>query len=61
MNAAREPEVVDVADSLIKMGARIEGVGTPTLWIRDARRCVALSIPCFPTASRRGPMPWPPP
>ena len=27
-NAAREPEVVDVANCLIKMGARIEGVGS---------------------------------
>jgi len=33
-NAAREPEVVDVANCLIKMGARIEGVGSPTLWIQ---------------------------
>jgi UDP-N-acetylglucosamine 1-carboxyvinyltransferase len=27
-NAAREPEIVDVADCLIKMGARITGAGT---------------------------------
>jgi UDP-N-acetylglucosamine 1-carboxyvinyltransferase len=27
-NAAREPEIVDVADCLIKMGARISGAGT---------------------------------
>ena len=27
-NAAREPEIVDLADCLIKMGARIAGVGT---------------------------------
>jgi UDP-N-acetylglucosamine 1-carboxyvinyltransferase len=27
-NAAREPEIVDLADCLIKMGARIEGAGT---------------------------------
>ena len=32
-NAAMEPEVVDVADLLIKMGARIEGAGTPTITI----------------------------
>lgn len=30
-NAACEPEVVDLADLLTKMGARIEGVGTPTI------------------------------
>src|SRR5690606_24095176 len=29
-NAAREPEVVDLADFLIRMGARIEGAGTTT-------------------------------
>ena len=33
-NAAREPEVVDLGNCLIKMGARIEGLGTPTLWIQ---------------------------
>ncbi len=26
-NAAREPEIVDLAEVLIKMGARIEGAG----------------------------------
>jgi UDP-N-acetylglucosamine 1-carboxyvinyltransferase len=33
-NAAREPEVGDLANCLIKMGARIEGIGTPTLWVQ---------------------------
>lgn len=32
-NAAREPEVVDLASCLIKMGARIDGVGSDTLVI----------------------------
>ena len=32
-NAAREPEVVDLADCLNKMGARIHGAGTSTLTI----------------------------
>ncbi|MDO8526279.1 MAG: UDP-N-acetylglucosamine 1-carboxyvinyltransferase [Deltaproteobacteria bacterium] len=32
-NAAREPEVLDLADYLIKMGARIEGAGTDTITI----------------------------
>jgi len=32
-NAAREPEVADLADLLIKMGAQIEGAGTSTLRI----------------------------
>jgi UDP-N-acetylglucosamine 1-carboxyvinyltransferase len=30
-NAAREPEVTDVADCLVKMGARISGIGTSRL------------------------------
>jgi len=33
-NAAREPEVVDLANCLIKMGAKIEGAGTETLTIQ---------------------------
>jgi UDP-N-acetylglucosamine 1-carboxyvinyltransferase len=33
-NAAREPEVVDLAHCLIAMGARIEGAGTGTLRIQ---------------------------
>ena len=32
-NAAREPEIGDVAECLAKMGARIEGIGTSTLRI----------------------------
>ena len=32
-NAAREPEIVDLADILTKMGARIEGAGTDTIRI----------------------------
>lgn len=33
INAAREPEVVDLANCLIKMGAKIEGAGTDTIII----------------------------
>jgi len=33
-NAAREPEVVDLANCLIKMGANIEGAGTDTVRIQ---------------------------
>src|ERR671923_681522 len=32
-NAAREPELQDLADFLVAMGARIDGVGTPTIEI----------------------------
>ena len=40
-NAAREPEIVDLADLLNKMGARVNGAGTDTIQIEgvaDARR-----------------------
>lgn len=33
-NAAREPEVKDLADCLIKMGAKIEGAGTSTIHVQ---------------------------
>lgn len=32
-NAAREPEIVDLANMLVAMGAKIEGIGTSTLTI----------------------------
>jgi UDP-N-acetylglucosamine 1-carboxyvinyltransferase len=32
-NAAMEPEITDVAECLVKMGAKIEGIGTKTLHI----------------------------
>ncbi|MCP1726082.1 UDP-N-acetylglucosamine 1-carboxyvinyltransferase [Natronospira proteinivora] len=37
-NAAREPEVVDLANCLIRMGAKIEGAGTDTLRITGVER-----------------------
>ncbi|MCC6293011.1 MAG: UDP-N-acetylglucosamine 1-carboxyvinyltransferase [Bryobacterales bacterium] len=37
-NAAREPEVVDVAELLIRMGARIEGAGSSTIRVRGVGR-----------------------
>lgn len=33
-NAAREPDIVDIGNFLISMGATIEGLGTPTITIR---------------------------
>ena len=36
-NAAREPEVVDLADCLIAMGAKITGAGTPTIVIEGVK------------------------
>ncbi len=37
-NAAREPEVVDLADLLTKMGAEIEGAGTSVIRVRGVKR-----------------------
>ena len=37
-NAAREPEVVDLAHCLIRMGAKIEGAGTDTITIAGVDR-----------------------
>lgn len=36
-NAAREPEIVDICEMLIKMGADIEGVGTALLTINGVK------------------------
>ncbi len=37
-NAAREPEVVDLAAALVAMGARIEGAGTDRIAVHGVRR-----------------------
>ncbi|MFD2183704.1 UDP-N-acetylglucosamine 1-carboxyvinyltransferase [Rhodoplanes azumiensis] len=37
-NAACEPEIADVADCLVKMGARIKGAGTPRIEIEGVAR-----------------------
>lgn len=37
-NAAREPEISDLGECLIKMGAQIEGLGTPTIKITGVEK-----------------------
>lgn len=37
-NAAREPEVVDLTECLVKMGAKIEGIGTSELRIEGVQK-----------------------
>ena len=37
-NAAQEPEIVDLANFLNKMGARIKGAGTDTIKIEGVER-----------------------
>ncbi|GFE65537.1 UDP-N-acetylglucosamine 1-carboxyvinyltransferase [Litoreibacter roseus] len=44
-NAAREPEIVDLAECLIKMGAQIEGHGTSTITIQGVDRLHGATHP----------------
>jgi UDP-N-acetylglucosamine 1-carboxyvinyltransferase len=47
-NAAREPDIVDIGNFLISMGAKIEGLGTPTITIRGVEAlhpAVHVAIP----------------
>jgi len=37
-NAAREPEVIDLAECLVKMGAKIKGIGTDTIVVQGVDR-----------------------
>ena len=47
-NAAREPEVVDLARCLIMMGAQIEGLGTGTLTVQGAPRLAGIDYRIVP-------------
>jgi len=42
INAAMDPEVVDVADFLNKMGASIDGAGTATITIKGVKKLTAV-------------------
>jgi UDP-N-acetylglucosamine 1-carboxyvinyltransferase len=44
-NAAREPEIVDLAQCLRKMGAQIEGEGTPTITVQGVDRLGGATHP----------------
>jgi UDP-N-acetylglucosamine 1-carboxyvinyltransferase len=44
-NAAREPEIVDLAECLRKMGAQIEGEGTSTITIQGVHRLGGATHP----------------
>ena len=58
-NAACEPEIADVASCLNKMGAKIEGAGTPPSPSRAWTSWKGRRIPCCRTGSRPEPTPWP--
>jgi len=44
-NAAREPEIVDLADCLRKMGAQISGDGSPTITIQGVEKLHGTTHP----------------
>jgi UDP-N-acetylglucosamine 1-carboxyvinyltransferase len=47
-NCAREPEVADLADLLNKMGANIEGAGTPTIRVRGVSKLLGAKHRIIP-------------
>ncbi len=47
-NAAREPEIVDLAECLSKMGAQIEGAGTSTITVQGVDRLGGATHPVVP-------------
>ena len=57
-NAAREPEIADVADCLNKMGAKISGAGTSRIVVDGVTSSMVRATPCCRTGSRPAPMRW---
>ena len=53
-NAAREPEVGDLANCLIAMGAHIEGVGTDTLKVKGVPKLKGASYEVIPDRIETG-------
>jgi UDP-N-acetylglucosamine 1-carboxyvinyltransferase len=53
-NAAREPEVVDLADLLVKMGAMIEGAGTSTIRIQGVEKLAGAEHTIIPDRIEAG-------
>ncbi|MEP0073466.1 MAG: UDP-N-acetylglucosamine 1-carboxyvinyltransferase [Marinomonas sp.] len=53
-NAAREPEVVDLAECLISMGAKITGHGTDTIVIDGVETLHGTSYPVMPDRIETG-------
>jgi UDP-N-acetylglucosamine 1-carboxyvinyltransferase len=53
-NAAREPEVVDLANCLSSMGARISGAGTDTITIEGVERLGGTSYSILPDRIETG-------
>jgi UDP-N-acetylglucosamine 1-carboxyvinyltransferase len=53
-NAAREPEVVDLAECLVAMGARIRGAGTDTIVIEGVERLNGAEYDVLPDRIETG-------
>ncbi|MFP6782445.1 MAG: UDP-N-acetylglucosamine 1-carboxyvinyltransferase [Gammaproteobacteria bacterium] len=53
-NAAREPEVVDLADCLTSMGAIIDGAGTDTIRIEGVEALSGTNYPILPDRIETG-------
>ncbi|NBJ12563.1 UDP-N-acetylglucosamine 1-carboxyvinyltransferase [Microvirga arsenatis] len=53
-NAAREPEVVDLAQCLVKMGARIQGAGTSEIVVEGVSRLHGTSHDVMPDRIETG-------
>jgi UDP-N-acetylglucosamine 1-carboxyvinyltransferase len=53
-NAAREPEVVDLAECLISMGAKIKGHGTDTITIEGVESLHGTTYPVMPDRIETG-------
>ncbi len=53
-NAAREPEIVDLANALIGMGALIEGAGTDIIKIRGVERLRPMDYTVMPDRIETG-------
>jgi UDP-N-acetylglucosamine 1-carboxyvinyltransferase len=58
-NAAREPEVVDLANFLNAMGAKVSGAGTDTITIDGVERLHSATTKSCPTVSKPAPT-WSP-
>jgi UDP-N-acetylglucosamine 1-carboxyvinyltransferase len=54
VNAAREPEIGDLAMCLMRMGARIEGIGTDRLVIEGVKSLGAATHPIIPDRIEAG-------
>ncbi len=53
-NAAREPEVVDLAECLIAMGAKIEGAGTDTIRVQGVEKLEGCTFSVMPDRIETG-------